>query len=90
MSHEEDDELASTTVCESESTAFASPASSLNGDSDNEAPPWVKLEDETSLETAYISAQWCLAPSEEPSAMPRSKVVRKHLRSVRGRKAAAC
>eukprot|EP00972_Heterocapsa_arctica_P059008 8698386-Heterocapsa_arctica.AAC.1 len=73
MSPAEVDECASTTVCGSDSTCFASPASSLNGDSDNEVPPWVRLEEETSLEAACIAAQRRLAPSEAPSAMPRSQ-----------------
>eukprot|EP00972_Heterocapsa_arctica_P025939 3818632-Heterocapsa_arctica.AAC.1 len=56
------DECASTTVCGSDSgTSFASPASSGNGDSDSEVPPWVKLEDEANWKAEYIASQRRLA-----------------------------
>eukprot|EP00972_Heterocapsa_arctica_P050925 7485579-Heterocapsa_arctica.AAC.1 len=76
------DDCASTTICGSESgTSFASPASSVNGDSDSEVPPWAKLEEEANWETKYLASQRRLAPSDVASAMPRSKATRKHLRA---------
>eukprot|EP00972_Heterocapsa_arctica_P000692 100368-Heterocapsa_arctica.AAC.1 len=52
-------------------TRFASPASSVAGDSDSDIPPWEKFEEELYWETEYCESQWRLAPAEDSvPAMP--------------------